>query len=163
MSEPTDAYSDDTAATLELYEPCPDLPRDDDPPTPREALDAATTATLDAIRARWEAARPGPWMWKGNLSAQSICLMSRRGWGDTVMDFRRWGMSGAQPAFNIDGLLYRAFQGKDGKSLMVAPESWNAWNIRGIDHPDAIAIAAAPQDVQTLLDIIDTLREGGRS
>lgn len=114
-------------------------------------------STIAEIRARWAAASRGPWGWKGNLSSKSIELMARRGWGDVVMTFRRWGMGGAQPAFVVDGLIYDAARGKDGRSMLVAPQSWNAWDIRDIDHPDARFIAASWADVRDLLVRCDAL------
>lgn len=115
-------------------------------------------ADIEAIRARWAAGTPGPWIWAGVSTSQTIDLMRARGWGDTVMAFRRWGTQGAQPSFNIDGLLYAAAKGPGGAPLWITPQDHNPWMIRGIDHPDAIKIAAAPDDVAALLAEVDRLR-----
>jgi len=74
------------------------------------------------------------------------------------MGFQRWGTQSAQPVFNIDGLLYAVAKGKGGRSLLVTPTTHHPWEVRGIDHPDAIAIAAAPTDVAVLVAEVRRLR-----
>lgn len=113
--------------------------------------------TIAEIKERWGRATKGPWLWAG--SNNSVALMAARGWGDVVMAFRRWGMRGAQPAFVIDGLIYDVARGKGGRSLLIRPESHNQWKIRGIDHPDAVAIANAPTDVAFLLGEVERLQQ----
>jgi hypothetical protein len=108
-------------------------------------------STIDDIRARWAAATRGPWAWRGNKDSKTIDLLSARSaWGDVVLDFQRWGLQGARPCFNTDGLIVRP------DWIMGPPH--HPWEIVGIDHPDAIAIAAAPADVAALLAEVDRLR-----
>ncbi len=115
---------------------------------------------IEAIRERWERAMPGPWRWAGNATGKSLELVSlRRGrWlGDTVMAFRRWGMQRAQPVFTVNNLLHPSTE------FFIRPQSHNAWMVRGIDHPDAIAIENAPTDIAALLAYIDELEARQRS
>ncbi|MGI8309924.1 hypothetical protein [Saccharopolyspora hattusasensis] len=54
---------------------------------------------LDEIKARVNAATPGPWGWFGNTNVRNIYL-STKYWGrQVVMDLARWGMQFARPRF----------------------------------------------------------------
>src|SRR5690606_27785976 len=58
-----------------------------------------TTDRLDEIKARANAATPGPWGWFGNTDVKDLYLATKQ-WGrHYVMGFRRWGMQSAQPEF----------------------------------------------------------------
>lgn len=112
---------------------------------------------IEAIRAREQAATPGPWRWRGNGSGKEMWLQAVGGLRDTVMTFRRWGMRGAQPVFRVDGILHA------GTEFLVRPQSHNPWLITGINHPDAIFIEHAREDVKTLLAEIDRLQAARRA
>jgi hypothetical protein len=106
---------------------------------------------LAEIAARHQAATPGPWRWQGNTSSKSLELVAQRKWRFYVMGFVRWGMDSALPWFrdwsgdDVHGVMRRA------DKWFVRPESHNAWMVRGIDHPDAIAIERSWEDVDDLL------------
>lgn len=87
---------------------------------------------------------PGPWRWEVNPKSRLVQLLSRNEkavWGNTVLDFVRWGFSGAAPRFrNEKNLMQRA-----DELMMVAPgrEHHADWH-RLLSHPDARLIEAAP-------------------
>lgn len=134
---------------------------------------------LDAIRARAEAATPGPWGWFGNVDNAHLYLATRR-WGrHYVMGFRRLGMQGAQPEFvsgrtwrkNADGSVDFGTVGSGivpGARLAryeVAPDATKRsdprvyrGDITGFHNPDAEFIANARQDIADLLAEVDRLR-----
>lgn len=136
-----------------------------------------TGIDLEAIRARAEAATPGPWGWFGNTAAHIAYLSSFR-WGrQFVMGFKRWGMTGAQPTFvdgrswadTDDGLKFAPGAGIVPASELaryeVAPDATERSDPRvyradltGFRNPDATFIAAARQDVADLLAEVDRLR-----
>ena len=109
---------------------------------------------IEAIRARWAEATPGPWCWEGTFSSHGIRLVSpssRVRPSRLVMGFERWGMSRASPVFQLPDLTVRA-----AREISVRhPKYLN--DIKALNHPTAIAIAAAPADVQTLLRVVDAL------
>lgn len=122
-----------------------------------------TRPDIEAIERRHRAARPGPYVWSGNVRQNKYGFSPIRsgsielsGRGNTVMGFFRFGMNGAQPYFNVDGLL------KPSSEMMIQPQVHNPWFVRGIDHPDAIAIAHSWQDREDLLAYIRHL-EGERA
>ncbi|RKH01479.1 hypothetical protein D7X74_37810 [Corallococcus sp. CA047B] len=112
------------------------------------------TTKLEAIRARHAASAEGPWKWFGYSPSKYIELCSRR---DTLMAFRRWGMSSAQPFFCTDGLLHRA------SDLAVPDTDPTRGRITDINHPDARFIAASWQDVKDLLGMVDALASATES
>lgn len=109
---------------------------------------------LEEIRARAEAAFPGPWRWRGNTESRHLRLQSPHRGGMTVMDFVRWGMQGARPRFGIEGLMYPA-------DKMVGYEVPHRSDVVTVDHPDAEFIAHAREDVPALLAELARLREAG--
>lgn len=105
--------------------------------------------TIDTtrLRALAEAARPGPWAWYGNTRMTDVYLATVRGGRNYVMDFVRWGMRGAQPRFNVGGIM------RTTKEL-AAGECF------AIDHPDAAFIAAMdPTTILALLDEVERLND----
>jgi hypothetical protein len=112
-------------------------------------------STIEEIRARWAAATPGPWGWRGNRDAQDITLSAHRSWFPIVMDFWRWGMRDARPIFrdrDRDVLYKPEFTRPPG-------HEHHPWLIDGIDHPDARFIAASWADVRDLLAEVDRLND----
>ncbi|AEW94640.1 MULTISPECIES: hypothetical protein [Streptomycetaceae] len=102
------------------------------------------------ITARERAAFPGPWRWRGNTASRHLRLQSPQRGGMTVMDFVRWGMQGARPRFDTEGLMYPADE--------MAEYEVAAWStdicrkdVVDIDHPDAQFIEHARADVPWLL------------
>lgn len=111
--------------------------------------------TDDAVRARHAAATPGPWRWFGNTKFHSIYLATIHGGRRFVMNFCRWGFSGATPEFQIKrgsgGVMVEAH-------TLVKYEVDYRKDISGIDHPDAIFIENAWADVDYLIRENDRLR-----
>lgn len=109
------------------------------------------TNKLAEIRARHDAATPGPWRWRGNASSYDVHLRSIRSPLNVVLDYVRWGFQGCIPVFRDGGVLTRA--------RLVASAPHNAWDIVGIDHPDARAIEHSWEDIDWLLAEIGRLRD----
>jgi hypothetical protein len=89
---------------------------------------------------------PGPWRWEVSLKSKQISLCGGRPRFDlTVMDFERWGMSGARPRLLStwsDGLMVMEHAEKFA-TIVSGREHHCEW-FQGLDHPDARLIAAAP-------------------
>ncbi|MFD8319687.1 hypothetical protein [Kitasatospora purpeofusca] len=94
---------------------------------------------LEEIRARAEAATPGPWQWYVRPDVREARIQTA-GW-DIVMDFARWGTQAAQPRFNSGGLLCKLTE----LDKSAGP------------HPDMAFLATARQDVALLLAEVDWL------
>lgn len=89
----------------------------------------------------------GPWRWEINEKHKSVQLCGGKPQYDlTVMDFVRYGMSGAAPRFIQDGLLYRC---EKWAVPVEGREHHKTW-FQAIDHPDAALIAAAPDLLEAL-------------
>lgn len=106
---------------------------------------------LAEIKDREAAAKPGPWGWEANTHTHSIRLRNIR--SDTILDFVRWGMNGAQPRLNIDGVM------REMVPLMQTPQPHNAWRKVAPDHPDAAFIANSREDVPWLIRRVEALEE----
>jgi hypothetical protein len=92
---------------------------------------------LAPIKARLEAATPGPWSWRNTGEPMLLGARSR-----LVMAFSRMGMGSAQPEFrDRDGLIVKA-----GKANLNA-------------FPDAVFIANAPTDITRLLAAVERALE----
>lgn len=97
---------------------------------------------------------PGPWGWFGSKHA-GFYLATKHSGRQFVMSFIRMGMRGAQPQFQVNGVM------EDAKSLaifevgkrgVIGFEAANQpgsgvyrSDIIGFAHPDARLIAAAPE------------------
>ena len=119
-----------------------------------------TDLDLDAIEARANAARPGPWMWRGNVDIHYVLLQSLAPGRWDVLDFARWGFSNAQPVFtdHKTGMLTRPMKEPGGVRFDVCPAATARDDPRvyrgdfvAINHPDAEFIAAAREDVPKLI------------
>lgn len=104
------------------------------------------------LRALLEAVTPGPWAWYGDLTSHRVYLATVKGGRRFVMDFRRWGFGGAQPRFQVGGIMRAAAD-------LATREAPYRGDIAEIDHPDARFIAAMnPTTVRALLDEVEGLR-----
>lgn len=115
-------------------------------------------STIAEIRERWEKATRGPWRWFGNTKSKDIYMATTHSGRVFVMQFERYGRSGAQPVFQVrtstGGIMTPAHN-------LVIYEAPHRADISGIDHPDAIAIEHAWEDIQSLLGEIDRLAGKG--
>jgi len=124
-----------------------------------------TKERIDEIRARLNAATPGPWEWDVNSKHRVAQLMTTHSGRYVVMGFVRWGTHGAAPVFQI----YDKYEGKvteRGSQGFAKPDQL-AKSFPGrehhvgyddyIDHPDAELIAHAYRDIQELLEYIGEL------
>ena len=120
---------------------------------------------IEAIRARARAATPGPWQWFGNTKTFSVYLATVYGGRRHVMNFWRWGMSGAQPAFQVsigppvepgDGFMMKLSEmANECPDIGPRFEVAHRRDFFGISHPDAAFIASARQDMEVLLSAYD--------
>jgi hypothetical protein len=98
---------------------------------------------------------PGPWRWEINLKSKSIHLVGGKPrFDETVIDFSRWGMSGAKPTFRLNGLLVDA---EKFAQPIKGREHHASW-CQTLNHPDARLIAAAPSlyEACKMVDSADT-------
>ena len=112
---------------------------------------------------------PGPWRWEVNRAHKSVKLCGgppERGFGRydlTVMEFRRYGMTAAAPVFwhwDYDKLVGRP-QRADELAVAVEGREHHASWFADISHPDARLIAAAPDMLQLIKDIEESLTADG--
>jgi hypothetical protein len=115
-----------------------------------------------SLRELVNAATPGPWGWFGHRGGD-MYLATPKGGRRFVMTFKRKGMRGAEPSFQVytdrsgepwewDGLMTPA------TDLAVQEVEYRD-DIIGIDHPDARLIALAPELAVLLADAMDALRK----
>lgn len=90
----------------------------------------------------------GRWFWDGHSNYKRLHLTTETGGRIYVMDFKRWGMDGAQPRFQtgrgeekhgwVAGVMQPA-------SEMLIHEVDYRDDIQGVDHPVARLLEAAPE------------------
>lgn len=106
---------------------------------------------------------PGPWRWELNEKYRSIDLCGGVPRHDlTVMDFVRYGMQNAAPRFREPEherlqIMHRA---EKWAAIVPGREHHADW-FKGINHPDAHLIAAAPcllAACEAVLSQLDYLR-----
>lgn len=103
---------------------------------------------LQEIKARAEAATPGPWYWDTNRRFQSCMLKAPHDGGTCVVDFVRWGTQRAQPRFNDTATLF-------GGILRTMEE----YDAQELPNHNAIFIAHAREDIPALVAEVERLRE----
>lgn len=100
---------------------------------------------------------PGPWRWEVNPRHKSIELSGGKPKFDkTVMSFGRWGINGATPLFSKISDVnreYRVLVNASTFSVVCSHREHHADWFQLVDHPDANLIAAAPD----LLDALDEI------
>ena len=117
-----------------------------------------TEDELAEIEERWSKASSGAWIWEVNPKYHTVSLRSRGGL--VVMDLVRWGMGSAAPRFlDENHLLHRV-----DKLMEPIPgrEHHSHW-AQQVNHPDAVAIAAAPEDVRDLIAEVRRLKTENRA
>lgn len=110
-------------------------------------------STFDVAKERekLEGVTPGPWKWFGDTKLKNIYLATTHSGRIYVQDFVRWGMRGAQPRFQVAGIMEDA-------SELVEYEVDYRKDIATINHPDARFIADARTAYEQALDEIERLQ-----
>ena len=107
------------------------------------------------IEARACAATPGPWVWRGNVDTKQVYLATTHSGMVIVMDFVRWGMQGAAPAFRNSMVMEHTGDLVEYEVCPDAADRKDPRVYRGdfyrIRHPDAEFIAHAREDIDYLL------------
>lgn len=112
----------------------------------------------------------GPWAWFGNAASNSVYLATKHSGRQYVMQFRRWGFSGAQPVFQpVQGMVEAKnllkFEVGDRSVTGVDEAKKNTsvyrTDICGIEAPDAHLIAAAPELYEALSDCLEYITKAG--
>jgi hypothetical protein len=109
---------------------------------------------LDAIEARAAAATRGPWRWFGNVKTRQVYLATTHSGRRFILQFWRWGTRDAQPVFQID---HRMVKLEEMVAQGVVRVDHNR-EIIGVNHPDALFIERAREDVDALLAEVRRLR-----
>ena len=121
-----------------------------------------STDRFEEIKARADAATPGPWAWFGNTDVRDMRLSTVHSGRLTIMDFVRWGMSFAAPRFAVDGILHRADEFPIYAVCRTATSRKDQRvyraDIAGIRNPDAAFIANSRADVEWLIGEVERLR-----
>lgn len=95
----------------------------------------------------------GEVIWAGNATGHNLDLCTRNHGREIIMDFRRWGTQGAQPRFQVGRVMQNA------EKLVIRPQDHNPWRIEGIDHPDAVFIAAAYTNARAVVERLRALED----
>lgn len=135
---------DDGSVPPETHPLAPDIPGVNVSEPEEEIIVAPPIDDVDLalLRSIAEKATPGYRQWHGNTKTKQIRLATKHAGTLIVMDFVRWGMQGAKPRFQKDGLMHGAEKfvryevapevGPDPKDKRVYRE-----DIGFLEHPDA--------------------------
>lgn len=99
---------------------------------------------------------PGPWRWELNMKHRQLQLCGGACPFDLiVMDFKRFGMQGAAPRFNIELRTNFNVMERAEKFAMIAPdrEHHKSW-FQLLNHPDANLIEAAPVLLDAAIEFV---------
>ena len=103
---------------------------------------------------------PGPWRWEINRRSKTIELVGGRPRFDKiVMDFERWGISGAAPRFNAEitgdelNIMFRVSDRADWIAPFPGRDHHADW-CASVIHPDARLIEAAPDLLAALKAVV---------
>lgn len=107
-----------------------------------------TREELDRLRGIVAAATKGPWSWYGDTRLHQCYLATVDRGRQFVMLFRRWGMGGAAPEFQVGGIM-------EPVAKLVEYEVPYRKDFHQINHPDAILIAEAPTALASALDEVE--------
>lgn len=88
------------------------------------------------------------WKWVINNEDKSVTLVENG--NKVIMDFIKWGLQGATPRFNINGLMEKA---TTFEKLIEGREHHANWH-QEINHEDAKLIEIAPEMKELLIDIL---------
>ncbi|WP_435018433.1 hypothetical protein TA3x_000407 [Tundrisphaera sp. TA3] len=112
---------------------------------------------------------PGPWAWFGTASCEDLWLGTAHSGRIYVMGFKRWGRQGAQPIFQVKGkgmvpakeLVQFEVGNREVVGMTQAKSERSVYrhHVRGIAHPDARLIAAAPELLEALEDVLSKIEQ----
>lgn len=104
----------------------------------------------------------GPWRWELHEKGKQLNLTGTGDFGNydnIVMDFERWGMQSAQPRFNNAGFLESSI---NFSFVVKDREHHQSW-FKGINHPDANLIAAAPDLLEACIRLVNDVTIGSEN
>jgi len=122
---------------------------------------------LDEIRARLNAATPGPWEWDVNSACKIAMLKTTHSGNYYVMGCERWGPRNAAPKFQVYDRYYGDVRERGSHGMVRADKLLKSMPGKEhhigfddyIDHPDALLISNAPAYIQALLEYINELEK----
>lgn len=117
---------------------------------------------IDELEQAAKAATPGPWRWEFNAEHKRLHLVGGRPQYDlSIMDFDRWGMSGAVATLrdtSEDGMniMHRLCDRPDWIAPFPGRAHHASW-CSDVTHPDMRLIATA--NPSTILSLIDRVKK----